>query len=77
MGVFEVSKPAPENGREFCDDTFQIAASCSACQLPDLIPKRLSAFRAHPATTGFESVTQKIEPLSFHRAITHAGLIRM
>ncbi len=66
MGVFEVSKPASENGREFCDEAFQIAASCPACQLPDLISKRLSAFRAHPATASFESVTQKIEPLSFH-----------
>jgi hypothetical protein len=77
MGVLEVSKPAPEDGREFCNDVLQITASRSACQLPDLIPKRLSAFRAHPATTGFESVTQKIEPLSFHRAITYAGLLGM
>ena len=77
MGVFEVSKPAPENGRELCDDALQITASRSTCQLSDLIPKRLSAFRAHPTTTGFESVTQKIEPLSFHRAITDSGLLRM
>ena len=32
MSVFEVSKPAPENGSELCDDTFQIAATHSAGQ---------------------------------------------
>ncbi len=74
MGVFEVTKPASKSRIEFCGDSFQTAATRTARQLPDLIPKSLSAFRAYPATAGFESVTQKIEPLSFHRAMTHPGL---
>ena len=77
MGVLEVSKPAPENWVEFCGDALQTTATRTACQLPDLIPKGLAAFRAHPATACFESITQKIKPLSFLRAITHAGFIRM
>ena len=45
MGVFEVTKPASENGIEILDDTIQTTAASTTGQRPDLIPKRLSAFR--------------------------------
>ena len=77
MGVLEVSKPTPENGIELCDDAFQTTATGAARQLPDLITKSHSAFRARPATACFESIAQKFKPLSFLRAIAHAGFIRM
>jgi hypothetical protein len=75
--MLEVAKPALEDGIELGDDGLQATATCAAGLLADLIPKSLSAFRAHPASTGLKPIAQKFKPLSFLPAVAHPGLVRM
>ena len=45
VSMFEISKPAPEEGVELADDRFQATASCTSGLFADLVPKCLAAFR--------------------------------
>jgi hypothetical protein len=77
MGVLIITKPALENGIEFTDDRLQATASGASGLLSDLVPKCLAALRTDPTSTERESITQKLEPLSFVHAVTHAGFLRV
>ena len=55
VGVFEVSKPALQDGIEHGDDALEAAAAGAASLVPDPVPKCLSAFRAHPAPARFKN----------------------
>ena len=64
IDVFEVAEPPTEHRIEISDDMREAIAPCSARPLSDVILEAFQALLTHLASSGLESITQKVEALS-------------
>ena len=75
--MFEVTKPSDQHGILAFDDLVNALPTGTFGLGTNAIPQGFHAFLTDPSFSGFESITQKLEALTWHRTIPYMRLVRV
>ena len=75
--MFEVTKPSYQHGVQAFDDLLYALPTGTFGLGTDAIPQGSHTFLTDPSFSGFESITQKLEALTYYRTIPYMRLVRV
>lgn len=73
--MLKVTKPAAQYRVQVLDNHSQALPSGSSGPRPNAVAKGLKTLSSNPALAGLKTVTQKLKPLPFNRAVPYMGLV--